>query len=45
MIKGKYVFSRNVAFAGTFFINKIDRFQGIQHDFKRIQLDLEFNFE
>ena len=45
MVKGKYVFSRNVAFAGTFFINEIDRFQGIEHDFRRIQLDLEFNFE
>lgn len=45
MFTGKYVFSNSVAFAGTLFVNEVDRFQGIQHDFKRIQLDLEFNIE
>ena len=45
MIKGKYALAKNVALGGTFFFNKIDRFQGTETDFRRIQLDLEFKFK
>jgi Putative porin len=45
MIKGKYVLSKNVAFAASYFSNEVDRFQGTAHDYNRIQLDLELDFE
>ena len=45
-IKGKYMLTDNINFAGTLFLNKVDGFQGgVERDFTRIQLDLEFKFE
>ena len=45
-IKGKYMLTDNINVAGTVFLNKVDGFQGgIERDFTRIQLDLEFKFE
>jgi hypothetical protein len=45
MIKAKYVYSRNIAFAASGFVNRVNRFTGTEHDYYRIQLDLEFKFE
>ncbi|MDX1507559.1 MAG: putative porin [Woeseiaceae bacterium] len=45
MIKAKYALGKNVALGSTFFLNKIDEFQGTETDFNRIQLDLEFKFK
>ena len=45
MIKGKYSLGKNVTIGGTFFLNRVDRFQGTERDFNRIQLDLEFKFK
>jgi len=45
MIKAKYAVSRRVALGGTLFINKVDRFQGAEHDYSRLQLDIEFKFD
>ena len=45
MIKGKYAVSRRVSVGGTYFTNDVDRFQGIEHDYDRLQLDVEFKFE
>jgi Putative porin len=45
LIKARYACSRNVAVAATGFINRVNRFTGSEHDYNRIQLDLEFKFE
>ena len=45
LIKAKYAWSKNIAYAATGFINRVDRFTGTEHDFYRIQLDVEFKFE
>ena len=44
MLKVKYGLSKKIALGGTYFINKADRFQGTEHDYSRIQIDLEFKF-
>jgi len=44
VLRAKYGFSEKVAFASTFFFNEIDRFQGTEHDYFRVQIDLEFKF-
>lgn len=45
ILKAKYAYSDKVFFSGTFFINKVERFQGLEHDYNRVQLDLEFKFD
>ncbi len=46
MIKAKYMITDNINVGGTLFVNKIDGFQGgVERDFDRVQLDLEFKFE
>ena len=46
MIKAKYMITDNINVGGALFINKIDGFQGgVERDFDRVQLDLEFKFE
>lgn len=45
MLKVKYGLSKKIALGGTYFINKTDRFQGTEHDYNRIQIDLEFKFD
>ncbi len=46
MIKGKYMLTDKINVGGTIFINQIDGFQGgLERDFDRLQLDLEFKFE
>jgi len=44
MLKYKYMLRDTIGLGGTLFINKIDRFQGTEHDFNRLQLDVEFKF-
>jgi hypothetical protein len=44
ILKGKYVVAKNTSFAATYFINDVDRFQGTEHDYNRLQLDVQFNF-
>lgn len=44
MFKAKYMVRDQVSFGGTLFINEVDRFQGVEHDYSRIQLDVEFKF-
>ncbi len=41
----KYAVSERVSLGGTFFVNDVDRFQGTEHDYDRLQLDVEFKFE
>jgi len=45
ILKGKYALSDGVSLAGTYFINEVDRFQGTEHDYDRLQLDVEFKFQ
>ena len=43
-LKAKYGLSKKIFVGGTFFVNKVERFQGVEHDYNRVQLDLEFKF-
>ena len=45
MLKAKYAFSKKIILGGTLFINNVDRFQGTEHDYSRLQLDVEFKFD
>lgn len=45
MLKAKYAVSKKIFLGGTLFINNVDRFQGIEHDYNRLQLDVEFKFD
>lgn len=44
LIKARYALSKNIALGGTFFVNKLDRVSGVEHDYDRLQLDFEFRF-
>jgi hypothetical protein len=44
LIKAKYAVSKKIFVGGTLFINQVDRFQGTEHDYNRLQLDVEFKF-
>ncbi len=45
MLKAKYAVSKKIALGGTLFLNNVDRFQGTEHDYNRLQLDVEFKFD
>lgn len=45
ILKAKYGLSQKIFFGGTFFVNDKDRFQGTEHDYDRVQVDLEFKFD
>lgn len=45
LLKAKYGFSKKIFVGGTIFVNKVERFQGTEHDYNRIQLDLEIKFD
>jgi hypothetical protein len=45
MLKAKYAVSKKIFVGGTLFINNVDRFQGTEHDYSRLQLDVEFKFD
>jgi len=44
MLVAKYGISDKLFVGGTFFINKVDRFQGAEHEYNRVQIDLEVKF-
>lgn len=44
MLKGKYMLRDRISLGGTLFLNDVDRFQGIEHDYSRLQIDVEFKF-
>ncbi len=44
IIKGKYVVSERWFLGGTLFINKVEQNAGSEHDYSRLQLDIEFKF-
>ncbi len=45
MLKAKYAVNKKISLGGTLFINEVDRFQGTEHDYSRLQLDVEFKFD
>lgn len=45
ILKAKYAISKKIALGGTLFLNSVDRFQGTEHDYNRLQLDVEFKFD
>jgi hypothetical protein len=44
LLKAKYAISRKIILGGTLFVNNVDRFQGVERDYSRLQLDVEFKF-
>jgi hypothetical protein len=44
-IKARYVLTENITLNGTFIISEIEMFRNNQHDYNRIQLDVEFHFD
>ncbi len=45
ILKARYAVSRKISLGGTLFLNNVDRFQGTEHDYNRLQLDVEFKFD
>jgi len=45
IIKAKFMLRDGISLGGTLFINDVDRFQGVEHDYSRIQIDVEFKFD
>ena len=44
-IKARYGLAENIALNGTFIISEIEMFRNNQHDYNRVQLDVEFLFD
>lgn len=44
ILKGKYMLRKRISVAGTLFINKVDRYQGVELDYSRLQLDVQYKF-
>lgn len=45
ILKAKYAVSKKIFLGGTLFVNNVDRFQGTERDYNRLQLDVEFKFD
>lgn len=45
ILKAKYMLRDRIGLGGTLFLNDVDRFQGVEHDYSRVQIDLEFKFD
>lgn len=45
VVKARYGVSEKIFLGGSYYINDVDRFQGIEHDYNRLQIDLEFKFD
>ncbi len=45
ILKATYALSKKLFLGGTLMINDVDRFQGTEHDYTRLQLDVEFKFD
>lgn len=45
ILKAKYMLRDRIGLGGTLFLNDVDRFQGVEHDYSRIQIDIEFKFD
>jgi hypothetical protein len=45
VLQGEYAVSKKIGLGATVFVNQVDRFQGAEHDHRRLQLDVQFKFE
>lgn len=45
IVKARYALAQKIFLAGTLFVNAKDRFQGVEHDYNRVQIDMEFKFD
>ena len=45
ILKAKYGLSKKIFLGGTLFVNDADAFQGTEHDYNRVQIDIEFKFD
>ena len=45
LIKYKYMLRDKISLGATLMVNQVDRFQGVEHDYNRLQLDVEFKFD
>lgn len=46
IIRGRYMLTDKISVRGTIFVNQVDGFQGgLERDFDRLQIDLEFRFK
>ena len=45
IIKAKYAFGPSISLGGTLFLNDIDRFQSVERDYTRYQIDVAFAFK
>ena len=44
ILRYKYALAPKIALGGSLFLNEVDEFEGNEHDYTRIQIDLEFKF-
>jgi len=44
IFNARYSYNDGIFFSGTLFVNSVEQFQGVEHDYDRIQLDIEFRF-
>ncbi len=44
ILKASYKLAKGVALAATYILSDVDRFQGTEHDYQRLQLDVQFSF-
>ena len=44
LLKAKYAISKKIILGGTLFVNNVNGFQGVERDYSRLQLDVEFKF-
>lgn len=45
IVRYKYALTDKATIGGSLFMNSIDRFQGVEKDYDRIQIDIEFKFD
>ncbi|MCH8142039.1 MAG: putative porin, partial [Proteobacteria bacterium] len=45
VFKGKIAVTDTITLSGTYYRNSVDRFQGIEHDYNRVKIDVEFKFD
>jgi len=45
IFNARYSYNEGVFFSATLFVNSVEQFQGVEHDYDRIQLDIEFRFD
>lgn len=45
ILSAEYMLRDRISLGATLFLNDVDDFQGTEHDYRRIQIDVEFSFD